>query len=139
MSDYLDRLDGKLMIRNDDTDSRDPVRRSLWWPVLRTSGWLPCWFTPATSDPSRCVHCEQHADAPIHRAEAALRLSGYDGRYGGQHANGNRYAVEIDPRGQAVKVLETPIACPKVRKGIETRWYRGTWQKYLKAQGWVIA
>lgn len=31
-----------------------------------------------------------------------------------------------------------PIPAPKVRKGIELRW-RGHWEKYLKAEGWVRA
>lgn len=39
---------------------------------------------------------------------------------------------------EAVKVEETPVPCPKVRKGIATRWYRGRWEKLLKS-GWTIA
>lgn len=39
-----------------------------------------------------------------------------------------------------VKTEVLPIPCPKVRKGIETRFsYRGYWEKYLKSQGWVAA
>ena len=34
---------------------------------------------------------------------------------------------------------ETPIPCPKVRAGVETRFYRGYWQKYLQSKGWVAA
>src|ERR1017187_846501 len=30
-----------------------------------------------------------------------------------------------------------PIPCPKVRKGIETRWRNSRWEKYLKSEGWV--
>lgn len=38
-----------------------------------------------------------------------------------------------------VKTEKIPIPCPKVRKGIDTRFYRGQWQKYLKSEGWVLA
>ena len=29
----------------------------------------------------------------------------------------------------------TAVPCPKVRKGLPTRWRSGRWQKYLKSQG----
>ena len=35
------------------------------------------------------------------------------------------------------KYEEIPIPCPKVRKGIQTRYDHGYWQKYLKSEGWV--
>lgn len=31
----------------------------------------------------------------------------------------------------------TPIDCPKVRKGTETRYYCGRWEKYSKREGWI--
>lgn len=34
---------------------------------------------------------------------------------------------------------EVPIPCPKVRKGIDTQWRNGKWEKYLKTRGWVLA
>jgi hypothetical protein len=37
---------------------------------------------------------------------------------------------------QAAIVYSYDVPCPKVRKGIETRWYQGKWQKYTKARGW---
>lgn len=40
---------------------------------------------------------------------------------------------------QSIKSETIPIPCPKVRKGIETRWYQGGWQKYLKSEGWINA
>lgn len=42
-------------------------------------------------------------------------------------------------RTQAYRIDSEPIPAPKVRKGIETRWKDGHWQKYLKAEGWVRA
>ena len=32
-----------------------------------------------------------------------------------------------------------PVPAPKVRKGTETRWHGGRWEKYSKREGWVIA
>jgi hypothetical protein len=33
-----------------------------------------------------------------------------------------------------------PIPCPKTRKGIDTRYHYGQWEKYLKSRGgWVAA
>lgn len=29
------------------------------------------------------------------------------------------------------------VPCPKVRKGTETRWHLGQWQKYTRRDGWV--
>ena len=40
---------------------------------------------------------------------------------------------------KAVRVETEPRPCPKVRKGIETRYRYGTWQKCLKTRGWVTA
>jgi hypothetical protein len=42
-------------------------------------------------------------------------------------------------RTQCIKQEIIPIPCPKVRKGIETRWRNSRWEKYLKSEGWVIA
>ena len=137
--DYLDRMDGKLYVKNVDVDSRDPIVRSLWWTVLSTSGWLPCWFQ-ADSSGEYCRQCGQRKDSLTHDVRPErLHVAGYDGRYGGTLENGARYSVTIDPRANAVKVENVPIPCPKVRAGIETRYYRGEWQKYLKAKGWITA
>ena len=42
---------------------------------------------------------------------------------------------------KAMRVDAEPFPCPKVRKGIETRYYYGQWEKYLKSskRGWVLA
>jgi len=38
---------------------------------------------------------------------------------------------------KCIKQEVIPIPAPKVRKGIETRWRNGRWEKYLKAEGWT--
>lgn len=39
---------------------------------------------------------------------------------------------------EAERIERQPIPCPKVRRGVETRYHEGTWQKLLK-RGWVSA
>ena len=39
----------------------------------------------------------------------------------------------------ATHIEEIDVPCPKVCKGIETRWYQGAWQKYSKSKGWIPA
>jgi hypothetical protein len=43
------------------------------------------------------------------------------------------------PKTKSIKTIEQEIPCPKVRKGIETRYRYGKWEKYLKTRGWVPA
>ena len=40
---------------------------------------------------------------------------------------------------EGTEIPDEPITCPKVKKGIETRYQSGTWQKYSKREGWVTA
>jgi len=46
--------------------------------------------------------------------------------------------ILIDPTAPPVFTKNRPYICPKVRKGIETRYYYGQWQKLLKS-GWTAA
>ena len=39
---------------------------------------------------------------------------------------------------KSIHTIVEAIPCPKVRKGIETRWYNGRWEKLLKT-GWKSA
>ena len=135
----LEKLDGAWCLKDTDADSRDPVIRTFWWKVLQTSGWLPCYFRP-DSGGDHCLDCGQYQDSAAHDVSPdARRVSGHDGRYGGQLRTGPRYTVTIDPRAQAVKIEHTPIPCPKVRAGVPTRYRGGAWEKYLKSAGWVSA
>jgi len=36
-------------------------------------------------------------------------------------------------------IRKEPLPCPKVRRGIETRYRDGQWERYLKMEGWVRA
>lgn len=46
--------------------------------------------------------------------------------------------LKDDGRTMPVAVEKEPVPCPKVRKGQETRYRYGVWQKYT-AKGWVSA
>ncbi len=54
-------------------------------------------------------------------------------------ASGLWYNLKDGGRTKPAFVEETPIPCPKVRAGIETRYMNGGWEKLSKRQGWVPA
>ena len=62
------------------------------------------------------------------------------GIYGYRLPGGRDVTVYLKDGGrtQAVKIEQEAIPCPKVRKGIETRWQGTYWQKLLKT-GWTVA
>lgn len=47
--------------------------------------------------------------------------------------------LEVTADVTAFEQATIAIPCPKVRKGIDTRFSHGVWQKYLKSEGWVKA
>jgi hypothetical protein len=52
----------------------------------------------------------------------------------------SRCYLAIDYSACAEYIDDYPVPCPKVRKGIQTRWNnQGYWEKYLKAEGWIRA
>jgi hypothetical protein len=59
-----------------------------------------------------------------------IRMAAYTYRTASLSEYGNTRSMAIETE---------PIAAPKVRKGIETRYRDGRWQKYLKSEGWVTA
>jgi hypothetical protein len=64
-----------------------------------------------------------------------------DGQVRAYMGGGNYFEGTLPQGGstQAVVNETTEVLRPKVRRGIETRWHNGRWEKYLKAQGWVAA
>lgn len=51
---------------------------------------------------------------------------------------GPGYSLRLAGNTVAVRSERHPVPCPKVRKGTETRWRDGAWEK-LMAKGWVRA
>ena len=66
----------------------------------------------------------------------AVRDGGIAGGWANYHGEG--WTVQFGSNCQAESATERDVPCPKVRKGIETRWHNGEWQKMLKG-GWVRA
>ena len=63
-----------------------------------------------------------------------------DGQVSCYLGNGN-YFTGIMPQGGSTKsilVEDIAVPCPKVKSGVETRYYNGQWQKLLKT-GWKAA
>jgi len=101
---------------------------------------------PAFDRPELIVH-----HWPIGRCDRRIEISNYENAEVSKGGCSYEYVLRIAPyehvriylkdHGKTVSIdtIIEPIPCPKVRKGIETRWEHGNWQKYLKNQGWVTA
>jgi hypothetical protein len=94
----------------------EPKQISVRWKVIRSEvKGLGCWDESATEGID-----VQHLSGDVWQA----------------YRQGTYLVVVTEHEGTA---SETPVPCPKVRKGIETRWHQGAWQKYLQTKGWVAA
>ena len=120
----IDYRDGWMCLRTDSTDFNEPKRVRQWWRIER--------------------------EQPGERAVIDLAgsyASMYAGRVAFKMGTGPGAAWASDrpvPRDENGKVTAlatevTDYPCPPVRKGIETRYRNGGWQKYLKSKGWVAA
>ena len=99
-----------------------PIQRELWWLLDTEPGMLEEGSEATLSD------------GRVHAKRVAPFSSGVQ--------VGLLDPKTLAPSGgnaQAEFVEETPVPLPKIRKGIETRWYQGRWQKYIASKGWVSA
>ena len=108
---------GFLCLKWSDTESSAPIRVTWYWPFFRI---------------------KENEVADILGTEA------YDERNGvfaARVAGGGWRRFQLQDGGQtkAIDIMREPIPCPHVRRGIETRYRAGRWEKYLKTQGWVAA
>ena len=104
-----------------DTDYSKPITRRMIWPLVnvQTRGFSFCEVETAIGKPASCSY--------------------RDGTVSCYLGNGN-YVNGQMPQGGSTKAIimeESPLPCPKVRTGIETRYRDGRWQKLLKTQGWI--
>jgi hypothetical protein len=61
----------------------------------------------------------------------------FDAEYAGRTCEGS---LRNGGRTESIYTEKHPVPCPKVRKGIETRYRNGRWEKYLiSAKGWTAA
>ena len=83
---------------------------------------------------------------PIGRTSQRINLAYYEGnKVIARHKYSGFYALKIAPyqhidlylvdggKTQSIETVTEDIPCPKVRKGIETRWENGRWEKLLKS------
>lgn len=118
----LDHLDGWLCAREDEFDWRAPIRRTYYWPLVQT----PRGYIDATNP-------------GLIGREVTYYPYGYT--LFSEFPGGTHRSFPLPNAGQtkALKITEEPVPAPKVRAGIETRWRKGGWEKYLKRDGWVAA
>ena len=116
MKNTLDFKDNLLCIRHEDVGYDIPETIVLWWPIGR----LP-----------RADYDHLLGQEAIDNRDGIFRVQ--IGSCGSQ-----RFMLENGGQTQAIAVERTPLPCPKVRKGIETRYRSGRWEKQLKT-GWTSA
>jgi hypothetical protein len=119
---FVDHKEGYLCIRWDDAEYDRPERVTCWYPAFRA----------------------HRADYAHLIGLPAQPVGGSGGRYTvriGEGFSGHHVTVQLERGGntQPIAFERTPIPCPKVRKGVETRYAHREWQKYLKTAGWVPA
>lgn len=110
---------GHLCVAWSDTDTNAPTKITYYWPCYKTS-----------------------ADS----VAQIIGLDAYDEEQGvfafktgaGYAGTWRRVRLQDGGSTKAIDITREPIPCPTVRKGIETRWWRGRWEKYLKT-GWTPA
>ena len=115
----VDYRDGWLCVKWIDTDSSEPIRFTSWYPVRQVpkcdaADWIGREATPIGSQGG--LYSMRTADYPC----------------------GYRVDLRLLNGGQTTPIAfdRTPIPCPKVRKGLETRYHNGCWEKRLRT-GWT--
>lgn len=106
---------GKMFVVSEYSLQSTPIIARVSWPVVAIKG-----------NPYRGAPVPKDGDLLNHNL----------GSTGSNHIN-NDYTVYIESMQTRGTLEEIPFPCPKVRKGIETRYYFGEWQKYSKVHGWI--
>jgi hypothetical protein len=94
----------------------EPIQNTVTWKVTGARREAPYGFAPELADGLTVT--AQYGDSPFQA-----------------YGRGGYLILSIDKDGSAI---DAPIPCPKVRKGTETRYRNGQWEKLLKT-GWVAA
>ena len=112
----LDKHGGQICVVETGNMHDKPEAVESWWPTGRPS-------VDFTDD---------------ERAAAMIIKGGYGYTF---RVPGIGYWIDCPMHGDTrpVNVEILPIPRPKVRRGIETRYRDGQWQKRLKSRGWVPA
>jgi hypothetical protein len=113
---------GWLCVKYTDSHYIKPEMTVLYWPIMH--GYRPDFQE---------TFPELDTDAELHGDRGAYTF------YRGLGHYSPILTLKDGGKTKPIKSETFPIPCPKVRKGIETRFERGYWQKYLKSEGWVAA
>lgn len=114
----LRERDGMLFVVYESPLENTPKLHRFWWKVYEVRGDAWNAYRPEVGDTLRSQH-----DGWWHASREGVYTTG----------------SVCFPQGlPATHIDEVDVPCPKVRKGIETRWYQGAWQKN-SAKGWVLA
>jgi hypothetical protein len=116
----LAERDGKLFVVYASPLDGAPKLRCLWWAVEKTRGNAYNAYRPEAGDTVRSTGDEWWT---ANREGVASNVG----------------CVAFSSGKQADYIEEIDVPAPKVRKGIETRWHQGAWQRFSKRDGWIPA
>lgn len=116
--DVLDWRDGWLCARSEYRCLAEPVLIVSWYQITQCS--------------------ERHARDGF-CGELGSELDYYcGGEYRMRGARSSKhYRLLEGGKTMSLAQERRSIPCPKMRKGTETRYYCGSWQKFLAREGWV--
>ena len=114
---------GQVCIEDTYVEDSAPIQHTLYWPV--------------SEEVLYCRAIEVFPEIADGKKQELWQLG--VAYYYFTRGSGERVEIRILGGGQAkaIAVEHADVAKPKVRAGIDTRFWRGGWQKYLKTEGWV--
>lgn len=114
--------DGWLCLLWEEPGYNQPVVRTIYYPV---------------------VECSQHdaETSGLLNREAIARGASELGLFEVEIAPYGHRTLQLKDGGSTkpIRVDEADAPAPKVRRGTETRWNRGRWEKLSKREGWIAA
>jgi len=115
---------GILCIRDTSNNYDHPIRQQIYWPASARTSLANAidYFPELAGGPLQVEPASGSGQFSFRRNHVTLYVRIVGG--------GTTLAIAND---------EERIPEPKVRRGIETRYRAGRWEKYLKSQGWVSA
>lgn len=114
-----DYKDGWLAIREEDNWTDEPVKVITWWPIYQDS------LASLNSMELLDKECTYEGSGVYN-----IRIAPYQYRRAALSQGGSTLPIATE---------RVAIPAPKVRKGVQIRYRHGSWMKYLKSEGWVIA
>jgi hypothetical protein len=111
--------DGALFVVYESTRYSEPILDRLWWRVERVN---------------RNPYNARWPQA----GDTAKKSAGDGGVWHCWNDGGVTGDVVFNPKTEAAHRDVEPVPCPKVRRGVKTRWKDGRWEKLLKS-GWTPA